>query len=388
MKSDLEMTNEILRQLHLRKAAQKKQRTVIGAAVGALAVAVTAVGIVYRAAAQKQQEIPVASGALYGAGSGIGAGGTEETATEPATKAATDAAPDGALPGDAQTEIYREDPPGNGSETTADASRPEPVTGALQTTTTTPQAGFETTVGVTSGAIPPSTAVQTTADPPAPQTERSTAAQTPSPRETTAHLILTTTRNLTTAPPETTVPDGGTTDRASGEGRSGDSAKTTENTIRRTGEKLTDARARAYFRENRAWLENSLIASGVSAEGLRISDKGYCHVNCDGEGGAPELRQNFRDYLAYSGDRLVAIITLVLENDRIYGTPAFGAPWFDSFNDLLQSHKGEALVFVYYGSTEMILFPDGTARTTLPEASVSAAVDYERFYCPEAVYVP
>ncbi len=163
-----------------------------------------------------------------------------------------------------------------------------------------------------------------------------------------------------------------------------------DRSIEVTGEALTDGEAAAYFRENLGW-----IAQSIGAEALRVEEKGYCHVGYDGVVGRPfELKQNFRDYLAYDGGRLAAILTLVKEDGKISCTPAFGAPWFESFDALLKKHAGQTLVFVYAGPTELAVAPDGEYfRTTggeLPRDFGFETVDdlYGLFYHERAAYTP
>lgn len=159
-----------------------------------------------------------------------------------------------------------------------------------------------------------------------------------------------------------------------------------------TGEEITDEEAQEYFKENTVRFANELTASGVSADNLVITPKGYCHVSYSGVEGKPfELKQNFRDYLAYNNDKLVAIITLVKENGQLSATPAFGGPWFDNYNAALQQHKGEELVYVYAGWMEFVVTPDGRYFSPMgTELGLDFGdIDiYKTFYNPKAVYVP
>ncbi len=160
------------------------------------------------------------------------------------------------------------------------------------------------------------------------------------------------------------------------------------------GEKITDEEAAAYFAQRKGALAQSLSASGVPAENIGISPKGYCHVCYSGaEGERLEVRENFRDYLVYSGETLVAIVTLYKENGKLYDTPAFGAAWFADYSAFLRRHAGEELVYVYAGFAELILTPDGGVYSALPsiraEAYMRGTEDpYRTFYHPGAVYVP
>lgn len=160
-----------------------------------------------------------------------------------------------------------------------------------------------------------------------------------------------------------------------------------------TGEEITDEEAQAFFKEN-TWIRNSLEASGVFAENLKIKPHGYCHVYYDGAQGKPfEIRQNFRDYLAYDGDKLISIITLTKENGKLSASPAFGGPWFDSFNTLLQQYKGQEIVFVYAGWMEFFVTPDNKwhypqGQDLRLEFGAKADELYSIFYHEKAVYVP
>ena len=161
-----------------------------------------------------------------------------------------------------------------------------------------------------------------------------------------------------------------------------------------TGEKITDEEAAAYFAERKGSLAQSLGASGVAADNIRISEKGYCHVCYSGvEGERLEVRENFRDYLVCNGETLIAIVTLYKENGKFYDTPSFGAPWFGDYAAFLRQHRGEELVYVYAGSAEIILTPDGGMYSPLagiiPAYYMEGIKDpYHVFYHPGDVYVP
>ncbi|MBQ7638855.1 MAG: hypothetical protein IJS90_08145 [Clostridia bacterium] len=124
-----------------------------------------------------------------------------------------------------------------------------------------------------------------------------------------------------------------------------------------SGEWLTDEEAAAYFTENRQSVIVSLSSSGVDVSDVKIMEKGYGHLSISAAGGL-EYKVNFRDYLVYAGPSLVAIVTLVKENGNISSTLSFGAPWFSLYNDFLQAHKGQELVYVYCDSMEYVITPD------------------------------
>ncbi|MBQ7645665.1 MAG: hypothetical protein IJS94_00200, partial [Clostridia bacterium] len=67
----------------------------------------------------------------------------------------------------------------------------------------------------------------------------------------------------------------------------------------------------------------------------------------------------YRDYPVYSGEKLVAIVTLFKENGKIYSSPIFGADWFDSFDRALRQYDGEDLTMIYGDDNERIVGPNG-----------------------------
>ena len=356
MRSDLEMTAEILRQVRERRAAQKKRRAVLGLSAGTLAVAVVAVGVVWGTALHRKPDAEPTVGVSLVTSPALG--GSPETVPQP------DGTPETATDG---------------------------FGGAFATVPSTPPAGEETsvsspaapeigtTVGVTSGAVS-TTAAPTTAVPAViyESTGTSSAAEQPS-----------TTQNCTTS----AYLSGGNSELYVLPGKSA------KEQLERSGEQLTDKQAKAYFKEDLSWLQSALSASGVSADDLRVSERGYGHVyfenfaNSGKQTPVCAIRQNFRDYPVWNGDELVAIVTLVKENGKIYATPAFGGAWFRDFGVFLNEHKGEKLLFLYFGGqTEFVLTPDGKVRNPqgmelVPDFG-SITQPYAFFYCDEAVYVP
>lgn len=182
------------------------------------------------------------------------------------------------------------------------------------------------------------------------------------------------------------------------------------------GEKITDEEARDYFNKNTASLQSSLTASGVElaeiyyeadydgaqvicAKDSLVIRKGYCHVSYDGntDESKPGLtvKQNFMDFHVYNADRLVAIVTLIKENGLIYASPAFGAPWFDSFDKALKKYAGQKVLFLYAGAMAYAIAPDG--KVIHPQGYESSVKDsgldkfpdaYNWFYNEQCVYTP
>lgn len=212
--------------------------------------------------------------------------------------------------------------------------------------------------------------------------------------QTTNQATIPTTEQPTSTQNNETPPDGG---NISSGGEVVDGwfipALPFDREIKITGDAITDAEAQAYFDENKNNIIGSLVSSGVSSNSIKISDMGYCHVNYNGEEGKSfEVRQNYRDYLVYNGNELVAIITLYKENGEIFNTPSFGAKWFDDYNVYLQTHKGEKLVYVYAGWFEIIIAPDNSYFNPMGR-DVSAYLEgvdkpYELFYHESATYTP
>ena len=165
------------------------------------------------------------------------------------------------------------------------------------------------------------------------------------------------------------------------------------NEIDLVGEEITEEEAAKYFKENRASIVSSLSASGVAADDIRISEKGYCHINYNGDADKNlEIRRNFRDYLVYNGEKLVAIVTLTKDNGLLSSTPAFGGTWFDDYNEFLNQHKGQELVYLYAGWMEIIIAPDNTCTNPMgldiSEYLKGIENPYEWFYNEKAIYIP
>ena len=168
----------------------------------------------------------------------------------------------------------------------------------------------------------------------------------------------------------------------------------TELGVARREETLDEATADRYIAENKEQILYSLSMSGVPTDGdVTISEHGYTHLNLSGGGTWKELATDFRDYLIYNGDRLVAILTLWIMDGEVHASPAFGAPWFDDYNAFLQSHKGEALAFVYLGMTEAVVTPQGEVCNPMgldlsarfPDSDKGNYYDYLAY--PENTYV-
>lgn len=169
--------------------------------------------------------------------------------------------------------------------------------------------------------------------------------------------------------------------------------KPSSNKISFVGEKITDEEAKEYFNANYGSIKSSLSSSGVSTKNMKISDTGYCHINYENTpNNELTVRQDFRDYLVYSGDNLVSVITLTKENGTLHSTPTFGGVWLNDYNEFLKAHAGEELIFLYGSNTEIVIAPDGSYSSTAGY-DVSGALDwvenpYEWFYNGSVVFIP
>lgn len=159
-----------------------------------------------------------------------------------------------------------------------------------------------------------------------------------------------------------------------------------------TGEVITEEEAQKYLSENKRRIAASLGADNVSVDSIRFSD-GFRYVSYTGrEGESFTINQGNIDYLVYNGDKLIAILTLMKVNGELSDSTAYGARWFERYNNFLQSHKGEELVNVWALNCHIIVAPDNTCFNPMG-ADVSGYVEgienpYEVYYHENAVYVP
>lgn len=133
---------------------------------------------------------------------------------------------------------------------------------------------------------------------------------------------------------------------------------------------FTAEEGKAYLESARSGLESTLRTCGVRAEGCRIGG-GYTHVGIDGN--TAVIRENFRDYLLFTGEKLAAIVIVSKENGVFHESLVFGAPWFDDYRKMLEKHRGEELLYLYLGNTEVVVTPDGTVLST---AGIELPEDY------------
>lgn len=169
-----------------------------------------------------------------------------------------------------------------------------------------------------------------------------------------------------------------------------------------TGEEITDTAAAEHFNESFASVVSSLRASGVDAEEITISTKGFCRFY-GGEGSTFELRRDFRDYLVFGDGKLIGIITLTKGDGVLHDNLAFGGDWYGAFDALLKSHTGEGMIFINSNNSEAVITSSGavfvpvyTSEGAFEEFEerniediVSDRADLEAFFgVREAVYTP
>lgn len=168
--------------------------------------------------------------------------------------------------------------------------------------------------------------------------------------------------------------------KAQGDLPNGDIPYSTDITIE--GEEIADEEAIGYINENIADIKSLLNMTGTPT-----FLGGYCHITYDDTG--LSLRQNYRDYLIYAGDELVAIMTIYKENKEIEYTLSCEAKWFKYYDAYLKNHKGEKLLYLYVGMQEVIISPDGKLYNPLGyDVSVYYNNPYDTLYNDKAVYIP
>ena len=159
-----------------------------------------------------------------------------------------------------------------------------------------------------------------------------------------------------------------------------------------TGEKyaVSDSEAFAHINAHKNSIINDLNACGVNVSDIEIKEKGYSHIRTGDDGNSIAL--NWRDYLLYSGEDIVAILSVTKEENGIKHHISFGGEWFSYYADLLEKYEGNELVFLYIGDVEAFVTPDNMVCTLLG-TDISEAVEenvnyYDYFKTEYNVYVP
>lgn len=142
---------------------------------------------------------------------------------------------------------------------------------------------------------------------------------------------------------------------------------------------LSNEEGYAFLQENYIGIKNSLVASGVNAENMIICKNGYGHLQTDSN----TVAVNWRDYLIYNDGVLISIVTVSKDADGLWYGIAFGGTWYAQYNEFLEQHRGEELVYLYIGSTEAIVTPNNKIYRLLDFSEVeglSDSFDYYSFY--------
>ena len=154
--------------------------------------------------------------------------------------------------------------------------------------------------------------------------------------------------------------------------------------------KFTDNEAVEYLSNAKEAIANDLKVSGINVSRLEIKEKGYSHIRTGDDGNS--IAVNWRDYLAYDGDKLVAIIQVTKEETGIKHFILFGAQWFSHYNELMQQNSGVELVYIYIGDVEAFITPNNEV-IPLMDVDISSTLepnkDYYKFFKTQYnVYIP
>lgn len=174
-----------------------------------------------------------------------------------------------------------------------------------------------------------------------------------------------------------------TSPKSQGELFNGIKPNSTDITIE--GDEITDEEAAEYLKENTSDIKSLL---DMTAEITFLG--GYCHITYDDN--AFKLRQGYRDYLIYSGDKLVGIITIYKEKGEMQYTLSCEANWFEKYEAYLKAHKGEKLLYFYIGMQEVIISPDGTYFNPIgydvSNYFENITEPYKQLYNDKAIFIP
>ena len=130
---------------------------------------------------------------------------------------------------------------------------------------------------------------------------------------------------------------------------------TSEIVLTGTENALSVEDAKAYLDTFKDGIVNELTASGIQVNDLSFSPWGVSILRSGDKGNS--MAVDWKQFNAYDGDKLVAIIDLCKDSSGIHHYIAFGGPWFDEYNELLKSHAGEELVMIYAGDVQAFVTP-------------------------------
>ena len=161
-----------------------------------------------------------------------------------------------------------------------------------------------------------------------------------------------------------------------------------------TDDALSVEEARAFLEgAGGTAIRNELAASGVKTDNLHFSTWGVSILRSGDKGNS--MAVDWREFLAYSGDELVAVIDLNKQSDGIHHGIAFGGPWFPKYQAFLTAHAGEELVMIYAGDVQAIVAPDNRIYSLSGESdgflteNIEEGKDYYHYFKQEQnTFVP
>lgn len=131
---------------------------------------------------------------------------------------------------------------------------------------------------------------------------------------------------------------------------------TSEIVLTGTEYELSLSEAVSYLESAKAGIINELTASGVHTGDFHFSPWGVSILRSGNKGNT--MAVDWKQFLAYDGEKLIAIIDLCKDGSGVHHYVAFGGPWFESYDAMLKAHAGEELVMIYVGDVQAVVTPD------------------------------
>ena len=141
---------------------------------------------------------------------------------------------------------------------------------------------------------------------------------------------------------------------------------------------LSEEEAKVYLETVKGGIVNELTASGIQVKDLSFSPWGVSILRSGDHGNS--MAVDWRQFNAYEGDKLVAIIDLCKDSSGIHHYIAFGGPWFDEYNELLKSHAGEELVMIYVGDVQAFVTPANEVICVHPDGRFKDSIEEGKNY--------
>ncbi|MCQ2354340.1 MAG: hypothetical protein MJ102_04450 [Clostridia bacterium] len=137
-------------------------------------------------------------------------------------------------------------------------------------------------------------------------------------------------------------------------------------------------------------IQSELKACGVQMKNFRISSAGYSHMRTGDDGNS--MAVDWRDFFAYSGDEIIAVISVTKDENGLHHYSAWGSPGFAEYGKFLSEHKGDELVYLWVGDVEAVITPDNQIFCL---SDIDIAIDenevtnyYSFFKMEQNTYVP